>query len=232
MILSTVLNFSRVQSQTDSNGLSDTNGIVFANEALLDFHRRLVEKGVDAAQTQESSITGTSGVGIYSYPTSPASIIALKTIELNYANTAQDQYKVATQVDVSNLPNGGFGNLRVNASTSNPHVDDRGNQFEIFPTPTSTDNLTALIKLFGYVQPSVYSSVSDTVLYPENLDAALLGWRVSANYLYSLGGENLSKGDAFNLKYEERVKQYITSLGRGTQQPLQATPIQLTGFEF
>ena len=232
MQLTTVLNFSRIQAQTDANGLTDANGIVFANEALLDFHRRLVDKGVDAAQTQEASITGTPGVGVYSYPTNPASVIALKAIELNYANTSQDQYKVATQVDVSNLPQGGFGNLRVNAATSAPYFDDRGNQFEIFPTPTSAHNNTALIRLMGFVQPSIYSATSDNVLYPENLDTAILGWRIAANYLYSLGGENLNKGDAFNRKYDERVKQYISSLGRGSQQPIEAHPVALTGFEF
>ncbi len=232
MQLTTVLNFSRIQAQTDGNGLTDANGIVFANEALLDFHRRLVDKGVDAAQTLEASITGTAGVGVYSYPTNPASVVGLKAIELNYANTSPDQYKVASQVDVSNLPQGGFGNLRVNAATSAPYFDDRGNSFEIFPTPTSAHNLTNIIKLMGYVQPSVYSATSDTVNYPENLDAAILGWRVAANYLYSLGGENLNKGDAFNRKYDERVKQYISSLGRGSLQPIQATPVALSGWEY
>lgn len=232
MTLSTILNFARTQAQTDSNGLTDAKGIIWANEALLDFHRRLVEKGVDAAQIQESSITGTVNVGIYDYPTSPASIVGLKAIELNYANTNQDQYRVATQVDVSNLPTGGFGNLRVNASTYFPNFDDRGNKFEIFPTPTSAHNLTAFIRLMGFAQPSVYSATSDTVLYPESLDTAILGWRVAANYLYSLGGESLVKGDAFNKKYDERVRQYISSLGKGSQQPIQSTPIVLTGFEF
>jgi len=50
MILNTVLSFARTQSLNDSNGLTDARGIIWANEALQDFHRRLVAKGVDASQ--------------------------------------------------------------------------------------------------------------------------------------------------------------------------------------
>jgi len=48
--------------------------------------------------------------------------------------------------------------------------------------------------------------------------------------LMSLG--KFEEAQAFNNKYEERVLQLIATLGRGSQQPLQATPIQLDGFEF
>jgi len=54
--LANTLSFARAQAQTDSNGLTDANGIEFANEALLDFHRRLIQAGVDASQLQESLI--------------------------------------------------------------------------------------------------------------------------------------------------------------------------------
>ena len=56
--LSNVLAFARAQAQTDVNGLTDANGIIFANEALQDFHRRLVGAGVDASQIQESYTDG------------------------------------------------------------------------------------------------------------------------------------------------------------------------------
>jgi len=233
MVLSSVLTFARSAAQTNSNGLTDENGLVFANEALLDFHRRLVERRVDAGGILEASITGTAGVGVYSYPTNP-SMIALKTIEVNYVNTTANQYITADQVDVANLPeNRSIGWLRTNASTSYPKFDDRGDKFEIFPTPTATHNLTAMMRLFYFTQPSVYTAVGNTVNYPESYDAGILGFRVAASYLYSLQGDgNLIAGDKLNEKYQERVNQFINTLGRGSQQPLQATSLQIDGFEF
>ena len=85
MILSTPLAFSRQQVQTDSNGLTDAKGIIYANEALVDFHRRLVKHGVDASQLQETYIptvtVPASGDGsTFTYPTD---CLSLKTTEIN-----------------------------------------------------------------------------------------------------------------------------------------------------
>jgi len=228
VILSTVLAFARAQCQTDSNGLTNANGIIFANEALQDFHRKLVAKSVDASQLQESYTSATANQGTYAYPTN---MMFLKAIELNYTDTSANNYMQAQQVDVANLAGqSSFSWLRGNADRNQPQFDDRGDWFEIFPTPTSADNLNQLIRIFYYLKPTEYTSVSDTVAYPENLDTALLGWRIAAMYYYSLN--KMLEGDAFNLKYEERVNQYISTLSRGVQQPLQATPLQITGWEF
>jgi len=227
MVLSTVLNFARAQAQTDSNGLTNANGIIFANEALEDFHRRLVTAGVDASQLQESYRDGTVDQGTYLYPTD---MLFLKAIALNYVNTIIQDYKTALQVDVSNLPDQSFGWLRTNAGTASPQFDDRGDWFEIFPTPTSAHNVTRLMRIFYYLQPTQYAVVTDTVAYPEDLDQAILGWRIAASYLYSLG--KMLEGNAFNFKYEQRVKDYIATLARGVQQPLQAVPLQIDGFDF
>ncbi len=227
MILSTVLSFARAQVQTDSNGLTDANGIIFANEGLQDFHRRLVEAGVDASQLQESYINGTANTGTYAYP---VDMLALKTIELNYSDTNASNYQSASQVDVANLPNGSFSWLRGNASPSAPMFDDRGDWYEIFPTPTSANNLTQLIRIFYFLKPTEYTATSDTVAYPESLDTTILGWRIAGSYLYSLG--NTEQGDMFNAKYEARVKDYIATLSRGSQQPIQATPILIDGWQF
>lgn len=226
--LTNVLTFARAQAQTDSNGLTDTNGIIYANEALTDFHRRLVDKGVDASQLQEAYTSGTAGVGTYAYPTD---MLLLKAIELNYGSTSADGYRTATQVDVSNLAGGdSFSYLRQNGDPYNPQFDDRGDWFEIFPTPVAGNNLTNLIRIFYFLKPTEYTSTSDTIAYPESQDIRILGWRIASDYYYSIG--KIAEGDAFNNKYEERVRQYISTLGRGTQQPLQATPIQATGWEF
>ncbi len=227
-VLSDTLNFSRTQAQTDINGLSNANGIVFANEALVDFRRRLISAGVDASQLQEAYRAATAGVGTYLYPTN---MFWLKTIELNYANTVGADYKTANQVDVANIPGGkSFGWLRTNASTSSPWFDDRGDWYEIFPTPTSAHSVSQLIRIFYYLEPTEYTLVGDTIAYPEDLDHRILGWRIASSYLYSLG--KIKEGDAFNLKYEERVRQLIATLSRGSQQPIQAIPIQLSGWEF
>lgn len=230
MILSTVLNFARTQAQTDSNGLTDTIGLIYANEALQDFHRKLVTKAVDASQIQEAYLDGAANQGTYLYPTD---LLFLKAIELNYADTQPNNYQFASQVDVSNLAGqNSFSWLRVNADINAPQFDDRGDWFEIFPTPTAATNLSQLIRIFYFLKPTEYSSVSDTVSYPESLDAALLGWRIAASWLYSQGTARIADGDKFNAKYEERVTQYIGTLARGSQQPLQATGLQITGFEF
>lgn len=232
MTLATIIAFARAQAQTDSNGLTDANAIIFANEALNDFHRRLVREGVDASQLQEAYRDGTAGTGTYLWPTDS---LFNKAIELNYSNTTQQEYRRANQVDISNLPDGitSYDWLRVNADPNFPQFDDRGDWFEIFPTPTSSHNVSRMIKIFYYIKPTEYTLTSDTVAYPESMDTAILGWRMAASYLYSLGDPNkMAQGDAFNAKYEQRVKEYIATLARGSQQPLQATTIQLTGFEF
>ena len=228
MILSNVLNFSRAQAQTDGNGLTDTNGIIFGNESLQDFHRRLVTKGVDASQIQEAYKDATANTGSYLYP---ADMLFLKAIELNYSDTNANNYVQANQIDIANTANqSSFSWLRGNTQSSSPKFDDRGDWFEIFPTPSSADNLSQLIRIFYYLKPTDYTAVSDTVAYPESLDTALLGWRIAAMYKYSLG--KIDEGDRFNAKYEERVNEYIKTLSRGVQTPLKATPIQITGFEY
>ena len=224
--LSDTLSFSRTQAQTDSVGLTNANGIIFANEALLDFRRRLISAGIDAAQTQEAYADMTADTGTYLYPTD---MFWLKAIELNYNGTVGQDYVTAIQVDVSNLPNmESFGWLRTNASTGHPYFDDRGDQFEVFPTPTTANSQG--IRIFYFLEPTEYSAVSDTIAYPESLDYRALGWRIASNYYYSLG--KMEEGDAFNLRYEERVKQLISTLGRGSQQPIQAVTQQCSGFEF
>lgn len=226
--LANVLSFSRAQAQTDSNGLTDANGIIFANEALLDFRRRLISAGVDAAQTQEAYRNTEAGVGTYLYPTD---MFFLKTIELNYTDTEDSNYRPADQIDVSNLSgNNSFSWLRKNASTSGPQFDDRGDSFEIFPTPKTGDNTTNAIRIFYFLEPSEYTATSDTISYPESLDYRTLGWRIASNYYYALN--KMDEGDRFNSKYEERVAQLISTLARGSQKPIQATNIQLTGWEF
>jgi hypothetical protein len=226
--LADIGSFARIQAKTDSNGLTNANLIVFANEALTDFHRKLIARGVDASQLQEAYRDGTVNTGTYLYP---SDMFFLKAIELNYADTTPQNYKRASQVDVSNLQgNVSFGWLRTNASTQEPQFDDRGDWYEIFPTPTSSHNVSQLIRMFYFLKPTEYTATTDTLSYPVTLDYRILGWRVAASYLYSLS--KMNEGDAFNAKYEKRVDELIATISRGTQQPTQAQRLSVDGFEF
>jgi len=230
--LSDVLTYSRTQAQTDSNGLTDTNGIIFANEALVDFHRRLVNGGIDASSIQEAYRDGavpSSGNGsTFLYP---SDMMFLKTIEINYTDTIAQNYIRAEQVDISNLVGqNSFSWLRTNASKNSPKFDDHGDWYEVFPAFTASDNTSQAIRIMYFQKPTEFTATSDTIAYPASLDYRILGWRVASNYYYSLN--KFIEGDAFNMKYEERVKQLIGTLGRGSQQPLQAEVLNLTGWEF
>ena len=226
--LTNVGTFSRTQTQSDNNGLTDTNLIIFANEALVDFRRRLISAGVDASQLQEAYRDGEANVGTYLYPTD---MFWLKSIECNYSNTNTQDYKTASQVDVSNLTgNASFSWLRKNANKESPQFDDRGDWFEIFPTPTTSDNVSQLIRIFYFLKPTEYTATSDTINYPESLDYRALGLYIAASYYQSL--EKFNEADRFMLKYEQRIKNLIATLSRGVQSPIQATGLSITGFEF
>lgn len=226
--LSDVLVFARAQALTDSNGLTDATGIVFANEALLDFHNQLITHGIDASQTQEAYTSGTANQGTYLYPTD---MWFLKALEVNYTDQTASNYITAAQLDVSNIPAGqSFSWLRTNQNKLFPQFDDRGDQFEIFPTPTGSDNLTNMFRIFYFLEPTEYTATSDTISYPESLDYRILGWRVASSYLKSLS--SFDGAQAFDAEYMKKVEQLIKTLGRGTQQPMQAIPIQNTGWEF
>lgn len=213
--LATALNFARAQAQTDTNGLTNANGIIFANEAIVDFRRELQNAGIDAAQTQESYTNIVAGQGTYLYP---SDMMRLKTIELNYTDTNVSNYLPATQVDVANLPGGvSFSWLRTNAATAAPQFDDRGDQYEIFPTPTTS--ITGGIRIFYFLEVSEYAATSDTIAYPESLDYHILGWRIAYLYIKSLGKIDIAND--FKIEYEKRFKQLIATLGQGTQSPMQ-----------
>lgn len=228
--LQSPITYARVQAQTDSNGLTDANAIIFANEAQADFTRRLVTDAVDAAQVEEVYRDLTAGVGTYLYPSSPQFML-LKAIELNYTDSNLGNFMTATQVDVANIAGqSSFSWLRLNCPTLSPQFDDRGDWYEVFPTPTVT--IANGIRLFGFIQPVEYSATTDTLSYPFTLDYRIFGWRIAADYYYSLN--KFDEGDKFNLKYEERVKNYIASLGRGSQQPLQSQVLNVgnNGWQF
>lgn len=201
---------------------------MFANSALLDVRREFIKSGVDSSGVQESYRDGTAGTGTYLYPTD---LFFLKAIELNYTDTVAANYITAQQMDVSNISgNNSFSYLRTNASPMNPLFDDHGDWFEIFPTPTSANNVSQLIRIFYYKTPTEFVATTDTINYPESLDYRILGWGIAAYYLYSL--LKIPEGDKFMAKATQIIADLRRTLGRGSQQPTQAIPIQVTGYEF
>lgn len=226
--LSSALSFARTQSQTDSNGLTDAKGIIFANEALFDYRRRLYAAGVDASGLQEAYRDLTASTGTYLYPTDMA---WLKAIEVNFADQTAQNYRPAQQCDVSNLPEGqSFGWLRTNASQAGPMWNDMGDWFEIFPTPVTTNSQG--IRIFYYLQPTEYTATSDTIAYPESLDYRILGWRIAASYYKSLN--KFDEATFFDAEYEKRVKDLIATLSRGSQTPIKVSNLQIgaNGWQF
>ncbi len=219
--LATVLTFSRAQAQTDSNGLTDANGIIFANSRLVDFHRQLVANGVDASQIQEAytdAVVPASGNGTtLLYPTD---CLALKTIELNYTDTNPMNYVRAEQVDVANLRNqNSFSYLRQYASPQAPQFDDRGDWYEVFPAFTSGMNTSQAIRLFYYLKPTEYTATTDNISYPESQDYRILGFGICADYYNSLN--KFDEAQFFEKKYQDRVTQYISTFARGSQQAIE-----------
>lgn len=227
--VSDVLTFARTIAQTDSNGLTDANGIIFANEALLDFHRTLISKGVDASQLQEAYRDLTAGVGTYLYP---SDMFFLKAIEVNFTDQQANNYFVAQQVDVSNLPAASaptsFSWLRNNGSQSSPNFDDRGDWFEIFPTPIIGNSQG--IRIFYYLQPTPFAATTDSINYPSTLDYRTMGWRIAANYKRSL--LDFDAADKLEMEYQKHMNQISTTLAEGSAQPNTATPLQLTGWRY
>ena len=226
--LNNVLTFSRAQAQTDSNGLTDANGIIFANSRLVDFHRQLVDKGVDASQLQEAYATlSAPALGNGLTATYPSDCLSLKTVEVNFTDTNPQNYIRAEQVDVANLAGqNAFSYLRQYASTQLPQFDDRGDWYEIFPAQACT------VRLFYYLKPTEYTSTGDTIAYPESQDYRILGWGICADYYYSLN--KFEEGAVFETKYQAGVDKYITTLGRGSSQPIQAQVLNVgsNGWQF
>jgi len=194
-----------------------------------------MEGGLNAADDphpRNGAVPATAGNGsTFLYPTN---MLFLKTIEINYTDTNPNNYIQAQRLEISNTPGqSSFSWLRGNASQLQPMFADHGDWYEIFPAFTSSNNVSQAIRLFYFLAPTPYATTGDTVAYPESMDASILGWRIAASYLYSLkDSASLAQADKFMVNYENRVTQYISTLDRGSQQPLQSARLQITGYEF
>lgn len=228
--VSTILAYARSQGQTDSNGLTDTNGLIFVNAALLDYRREMIRRGIDASQVQEAYRDGgtANGRSAFLYP---SDMFALKTIEVNFTDTTQNNYKTAAPLEEANVPAGtSFDWLRNNQSTQSPLFDNHGDWYEIFPTFANAPNSSQAIKLIYFLQPTEYATVGDTLTYPDTLDYRILGMKTLACYLAAQ--QSFDAATYWDGKYTTALNGLDTTLARGSQQPIQPTPLPISGFEF
>lgn len=224
--VSDAINYARAMCQTDSNGISDANGLIFASDAKNNIIRALVEHDIDAAQTKEAYLVlspSDNPIGQFNWP---SDMFGLKTVEIDYTASGGQNYLQAQPLDVANIQFVSWDYLRANQPTNMPLFDNRGDKGEVFPSPFAS----ALIRIFYFLQPADYSSISDTISYPISLDYRMLGTRIAALYETSLGDENMALG--FNTEFATRLQDVIKILAPSSQQPIQATAILISGWGY
>lgn len=220
------ITYAQQLAQTDSNGIGSTLGIAFYNDSLQTMTRDMVNRNIDAAQTQEAyADLSTSSPNTYAWPTD---MFSLKTIEVNWQDTTQQNYLQAQALDVANIQGVSFSYLRANQSQQSPLFDNRGDTFEIFPTPL-VGNAQG-VRIFYYLTPTEATTVSTTVQYPQTLDYRALSCKMAALYYKSQNDVNMAA--VYEKEYIERVDKIIRILAPGTQQPIQPTPLQISGWNY
>lgn len=226
-----IITYARVLAQTDSNGISDTAGLAYANDALNDFIRELVARNIDAAQTQEAyTATTTNNPNTYAWP---SDMYSLKTIEVDFTGSGGQNYLQATSLEVANIQNVSFDWLRLNQSAGTPLFDNRGDTFEIFPIPPLA--VPAGLRIFYYLQPTEFANTSTTVTYPMMLDYRCLSAKVAYLYALTLEKGGITSGGLaadMEAEYQKRLKRIIEILAPASQQPVTPLPLQMTGWNF
>lgn len=219
-----VIQYAQQLAQTDALGIGSIAGLGFYNDALQTETRDLLNRGLDAAQTQEAytNIT-TNNPNTYAWP---SDMYALKTVEVNFQDNTPQNYLQATPIDVSNIQQQSFSWLRANQQISQPLFDNRGDTFEIFPTPTISN--AQGIRIFYYLTPTEAVDVGQPVQYPQSLDYRALSCKIAALYFKSQNDPEMSQ--VFEQEYHDRIDKIIKILAPGTQQPISPTPLLETGW--
>lgn len=220
------IQYAQQLAQTDSNGIGSVLGLALYNDALQTMTRDLVNRDIDAAQTQEAyrNLTTTSP-NTYLWP---SDMFALKTIEVNYQDQTQQNYLPASPVDVSNIQFRSFDWLRANQSQQQPLFDNRGDQFEIFPTPTVSN--TNGIKIFYFLTPTEAPDVGTAISYPQTLDYRALSAKIASMYYKTQNDANMAM--VYESDYQTRIGKIINILAPASQQPIQPTPLQISGWQY
>lgn len=220
------IQYTQQLAQTDSNNIGSVLGLALYNDALQTMTRDLVNRDIDAAQTQESyRDLSTTSPNTYLWP---SDMFALKTIEVNFTDQTQQNYLQATPMDVANIQNKSFDWLRVNQPQNQPLFDNRGDQFEIFPTPTTGN--TNGIKIFYFLTPTEALDVGTAISYPQTLDYRALSAKMASMYYKTQN--DVPMAQVYEADYIERIKKIINILAPSSQQPIQPQPLQISGWDF
>lgn len=225
--VSSVIGYAQQLAQTDSSGITSVLGVAFYNDALQDMTRDLIERGIDAAQIQESYTTSSASDNPPGGFAWPANMFALKTIEIDYTGAGGINYLQAGKVDVSNLQGQtSFDFLRKQQPTSQPLFTNHGDTGEIFPTPTTT----ALIRIVYYLTPTEAVDVTSTVSYPQTLDYRMLSAKM--NTLYFLSQESPDMAAIWEAEYQRRLGKIKNVLAPQSKQPVTPERLHITGWNF
>ena len=220
------ITYAEQLAQTDSNGIGSVLGLAFYNDALHKMSRDLVNRGIDAAQTQESyTDLTTDSPNTYAWP---SDMVKLKTIEVNWSGTAEDQYLQATPMDVANIQRYSFSWLRKNQPQNKPLFDNRGDTFEIFPTPVAAN--TAGIRIFYFLNPTDAADVGTAINYPQSLDYRALASLIASSYYKRQNNQKMA--GMYEAEYEQYVNKIINILGPSSQQPITPTPLADAGWQY
>lgn len=219
--------YARQKAQTDSNGISDTNGLAWANNGLIDITRELIKRNIDASQTCESSATinpTDTPPGRFAWP---SDMFMLKTISANYTDSSQANFIQMEKVEVANLQGKtSVDDLRLNQPNNSPCFTNHGDTGEAFPTPIKA----TILKIFYYLAPTEYTTTSDTVSYPQSLDYRCLGDKILEAYYQSQ--ENFEVASQWAAQALKKINDSVVILGPQSQQPITPEPLQITGWEF
>jgi hypothetical protein len=218
--------YAQQLAQTDSNGIGSVLGLSFYNDALQTFHRDLINRGIDASQTQEAyrDLT-TDSPNTYLWP---SDMYALKTIEVNWQDQEAQNYLQATPLDVANIQDVSFSWLRSHQNQQSPLFDNRGDQFEIFPTPQAAN--AQGIRIFYYLTPTEVTNVGQAIQYPLTLDYRAGSCKMAS--LYYKSQNDVEMALVYENEYKERVDKIIKILAPGTQQPITPTPLKISGWQY
>ena len=227
-LVSDAITYARQKAQTDSNGITDTTGLAWANEGLLDITRDFIVRGVDAAQVLESYTTSLPSDVPPGQFLWPATMWMLKTIAVDYSNTGGQNLIQASKMDVSNLQLGtSWDFVRANQSTADPLFTNHGDTGEIFPTPVSGP---CLVKIYQYLQPTEYPATSTSIAYPQSLDYRALGDKILTAYYESL--EKMDIAQYWTGQYTKKFNDSFNILAPQSKQPIHPQGLAITGFEF
>lgn len=231
--VSDAIAFARTAAHTDSQGITDADGLTMATDALFELQLLACRKREDLF-LQESSrditsveIIGGASPGKFLFPTD---MLFWKQIEINLVDpTQQSLFILITPNDVSNPnANSSFDWLRINQPSSTPLIDSHGDWFEVFPTPIAA--LTGAIKMLYFLIPTAYAATTDYVSYPYSIDIRAIAYKIGAFYARLNKDFDLMK--ELDGKSEQRLD-YVLSVLSGSQSQVPRRPqgLPYSGYE-